>query len=121
VSQSIIDAVGTIDYVFDTTGVPAVQLDAVALLGRGGVCGFIAGASGPSVLDTRSLMGGKTVIGISGGDAVPHVHIPRLVELWKQGRFPFDRLIQTFRLEEINDAERATMSGEVIKPVLLPG
>jgi aryl-alcohol dehydrogenase len=121
VSRAIIDSVGTIDYVFDTTGIPAVQLDAVALLGRGGVCGFIAGARGPSVLDTRSLMGGKTVIGISGGDAVPHVHIPRLVELWKQGRFPFDRLTQTFRLEEINDAERATLSGDVVKPVLLPG
>jgi aryl-alcohol dehydrogenase len=34
--------------------------------------------------------------------------------------FPFDKLIKTFRLDEINEAERASADGSVIKPVLLP-
>ncbi|WP_206061195.1 hypothetical protein [Nonomuraea basaltis] len=41
--------------------------------------------------------------------------------LWKQGRFPFDKLITTFPLSEINQAEAATIAGSAIKPVLLPG
>jgi aryl-alcohol dehydrogenase len=42
------------------------------------------------------------------------------IELWEQGRFPFDRLIEDFPLTEINDAEQASLTGRVIKPVLLP-
>jgi aryl-alcohol dehydrogenase len=48
------------------------------------------------------------------------VFIPKLITLWRQGMFPFDKLIKTFRLDEINEAERASADGSVIKPVLLP-
>ena len=51
---------------------------------------------------------------------MPQVFIPQLFALWRQGRFPFDRLITTFSLAAINDAEQASLSGAVVKPVLLP-
>jgi aryl-alcohol dehydrogenase len=59
-------------------------------------------------------------MGILEGSAVPQVFIPTLIELWRQGRFPFDKLIKTFPLEQINEAEQAAIKGEVVKPVLLP-
>ena len=37
------------------------------------------------------------------------------------GRFPFDRLLETFSLADIDLAEEASLSGKVIKPVLLMG
>lgn len=46
--------------------------------------------------------------------------MPDLIGLWRQGRFPFDRLVTTFSLDRIGDAERAWLEGTVVKPVLLP-
>jgi len=54
------------------------------------------------------------------GDAVPQLFIPRPLAFWRQGRFPFDTLIETFPLEAINEAEQASLDGKVVKPVLLP-
>ena len=45
--------------------------------------------------------------------------IPQLIQLWRQGRFPFDKLITTFPLQDINEAERASIDGAVVKPVLV--
>ena len=39
-------------------------------------------------------------------------------ELCRQGRFPFDRLVKTYELSEINQAAHDSESGKVIKPVL---
>ncbi|MFC7582359.1 hypothetical protein ACFQYP_00100 [Nonomuraea antimicrobica] len=54
------------------------------------------------------------------GDAVPQQFIPRLIELWRQGRFPFERLIRTYPLDDVNAAERDSAEGVTVKPVLLP-
>ncbi|GLZ55670.1 hypothetical protein [Actinomycetospora sp. NBRC 106378] len=32
----------------------------------------------------------------------------------------FDRLVRTYPLAEIHEAERAALDGEVVKPVLVP-
>jgi aryl-alcohol dehydrogenase len=63
---------------------------------------------------------GRSITGIVEGNTVPQVFIPKLIALWRKGMFPFDKLITTFRLDEINEAERASADGSVIKPVLLP-
>lgn len=62
----------------------------------------------------------KTVVGIFEGNADPKQFIPRMIELWNQGRFPFDRLIKTYTLSQIDEAEQASLDGSVIKPLLLP-
>mgnify|MGYP001795826347 CR=1 FL=1 len=43
-----------------------------------------------------------------------------MIELWQNGQFPFDRLIEQFPLDQINEAERSSLSGGTIKPVLRP-
>jgi len=110
---------GGAHYSLDTTGVPAVIRTAVHALRPTGTCGLVGVQQGDLVLDPTALAVGRNVMGILEGDAVPQVLIPRLIELWQQGRFPFDKLIQTFPLEEINEAEQATLKGEVVKPVLV--
>lgn len=110
---------GGANYVLDTTGVPAVMLNALGALRLGGVAGFVGIQTGDLVLDGSALVG-KTVIGILEGNTDPHTFIPRMIELWQSGRFPFDRLIEEFPLSAINEAEAASLSGRVIKPVLRP-
>ena len=42
-----------------------------------------------------------------------------MIELYRDGKFPFDRLIETFPFSQINDAIAAAERGEVIKPVVI--
>jgi aryl-alcohol dehydrogenase len=85
-----------------------------------GTCGLVGVQLGDLVFDGLALLG-KTVIGILEGSADPHEFIPRMIRLWQEGRFPFDRLIETYPMSRINEAEQSSLSGGAIKPVLIPG
>ena len=61
---------------------------------------------------------GKSMIGVIEGDAVPRVFIPRLVGYYKEGRFPFDKLIQMYDFDDIEQAFADSKSGLTVKPVL---
>lgn len=60
----------------------------------------------------------KTIMGVVAGDSVPDVFVRQLIELHMQGRFPFDRLVQFYDFDQINQAAAATESGATIKPIL---
>ncbi|MGP4017542.1 NAD(P)-dependent alcohol dehydrogenase [Saccharopolyspora sp. 5N708] len=110
---------GGVDFAFDTTGVSSVVATALASLRERGVCGLV-GVGGELTLPPRALYGGRVLTYLMEGDAVPQFFIPQLIAFWQRGRFPFDRLIRTYALDAINDAERDSVSGETIKPVLVP-
>jgi len=112
---------GGAQYTLDTTGAPAAIAAAIGFLRPTGVCGLVGLSTDALVLPAGALAVGRTVTGIVEGDVVPQTFIPRLLRLWRQGRFPFDRLVTTFGLDQINEAEKAAISGDIIKPVLLPG
>jgi aryl-alcohol dehydrogenase len=105
----------------DTTGAAPVISAAVAALRTRGTLGMVSAVHGDIVLPGEALATGKTVTGILEGDAVPRVLIPELIELWRAGRLPFDRLIRTYAITDIHQAEADMASGETIKPVLIPG
>jgi len=115
---------GGVDFALECSGIPRVLRQAVDSLARGGprcgVCGLVGVAKpGTEVsLDMNTLMNGRTVRGIVAGDSVQDLFIPRLIELYLQGRFPFDRMIQFYPFDEINKAARDMENGMVLKPVL---
>jgi aryl-alcohol dehydrogenase len=111
---------GGADFAFDTTAVPAVITAALTAVRSPGTVALVGAGGPPLTLDQGLLTFGKRLVGVIEGDAVPQDFIPRLVRLHAQGRFPFDRLVRTFPLGAINEAEAASLSGEVIKPVLVP-
>lgn len=113
-------AVGQVHYCFDTTGVPAVAATAISVLRPGGTCGLV-GAGGGEITLRPEALAGRSLRYILEGDAIPQQFIPRLIQLWQRGRFPFDRLLRTYSLDEVNDAERDCADGTTIKPILLPG
>jgi aryl-alcohol dehydrogenase len=69
------------------------------------------------VLD--AIVKGPRIIGVNQGRSVPRVVIPALVDHFLSGRMPFDKLIRTYPLADINDAIHDMHSGATIKPVLL--
>jgi len=109
-------------YSIECTGVPSVLRQAVDCLRLTGVCGVVGVAPlGTEVsLDVASILFGRTVRGIIEGDSIPDIFIPQLIELWKQGRFPFDKLIKFYELAQINEAVRASEAGEVLKAIVCP-
>lgn len=56
---------------------------------------------------------------LSFGNTVPQDLYPRMLEWWRAGEFPVDRLIATFPFADINLAMERTRSGDVIKAVLM--
>jgi aryl-alcohol dehydrogenase len=110
------------DYIVDTTGIAAVANDAVkALAPRGEIAVVGAYAPGADIVadGTLILSGGRVIRGVVEGGADPQVFIPLLLEYWKQGRFPFDRLIEFFPFDNIAAAIAASEEGRVVKPVVL--
>ncbi|BBC73461.1 aryl-alcohol dehydrogenase [Altererythrobacter sp. B11] len=109
-----------VDFTLNTTVAPAVHSLALECLAMRGTAGFVAAPRGewaPAMFPM--LAGGRQLRGILGGDAAPRLFLPRLIEYWRQGRFPFDRLIRTYRFAEIARAFHDLEEGAVIKPVLV--
>ena len=71
-------------------------------------------------MDLNQILFGRTVRGILAGDSIPDLFIPRLIDLYLAGRFPFDRLITFYPLREINQAADDSLRGRVVKLVLRP-
>lgn len=112
---------GGADYSLEVTASPRVLRQAVECLAPTGQCGLIgAAAFGTEVsLDMNSiLIPGRTVRGLVEGDSIPQLFIPHLVELWKQGKFPVERIVTTYDFDAIDQAVHDAESGVVIKPVL---
>ena len=108
------------EFTLECVGSPKVLRQAVDVLPRLGVCG-LAGVVPPGTevsLNMDLIMNGRSVKGILGGDAIPDLFIPQLVELYHQGRFPYDKMITYYPFEEINRAVEDMEKGGVIKPVL---
>ncbi len=123
--EEILDAVrdlsgGGTDYSFDSTGVAAITRVAFEALNNTGTMSMAGvGSDTDLVFDYRSLISPRTIKGVVEGSSNTTEFIPRLAQLNADGTFPFDELITNYRLEEINEAERASHDGEVIKPVFL--
>jgi aryl-alcohol dehydrogenase len=109
-----------VDFTVDCIGFGAVVRAALESLQTPGVCATVGyqGVPNEITIDQGHLLFGKSLIGVIEGDAIPQQFIPRLLELFRAGQFPFDQLIETFPFESINDAIEAIHAGKAIKAVL---
>ncbi len=103
-----------VDYVLEITGDPAMYRAGAEALKPKGTMALIAspGRGG-------SLPEGRKIIGSIQGDAVPQKFIPKLIALYREGKFPFDRLLKFYEFREINQAIADALQGDTIKPVLV--
>jgi aryl-alcohol dehydrogenase len=108
-------------HVFDTTGVPAVARSGIDALGaRGHVVTCGAPPPGTEIpVDFQGILPGKSVSGVTMGDADPKVLIPQLVELVISGRFPLGRLTREYKLDQLDEAFADMHQGATVKPIIV--
>lgn len=111
---------GGVDYAVEAVGTEAVIRQALSSLTSPGICATLGLRAGrnPIVVDQTHLLSGRTLTGVIEGDADPHLFLPELAGLWREGRFPVEALVRTFDFSKFDDALAAVTSGEVVKAVL---
>ena len=110
---------GGVLYAIETTGASPVILQSIHALRVGGKVAIV-GMGGDVTINMNNdiLNEGKTVIGAVEGDSTPQLFIPKLIQFYREGKFPFDKLVKFYDFEDINTAFEESRSGETLKPVL---
>jgi aryl-alcohol dehydrogenase len=110
------------DRTIEATGNTAVLKQALSAMAIDAVVAIVGAPPFGSevavdVLD--AITKGPRIVGVNQGRSVPRVVIPALIDHFLAGRMPFDKLIRTYPLADINDAIHDMHTGATIKPVLL--
>jgi aryl-alcohol dehydrogenase len=105
-----------VQYALEATGHSSVADQAVRTLDRNGRLAYVAGA--PNLSEDAVKKRKLTIMAVVAGNSVPQVFIPRLIEFYKLGKFPFDKLVKYYPFDEINRAVADARSGSTIKPVI---
>jgi aryl-alcohol dehydrogenase len=110
-----------VDYAVEASGLKKVAEQAFSTLANRGTLAIV----GAPPMETSyafdandMILSGRKVIGVVEGDSVVKVYIPRLIELYEQGRFPFDKLVKFYKFKDINKAVKDMHDGKVIKAIL---
>jgi aryl-alcohol dehydrogenase len=114
---------GGVAHVVESSGVPAVLVQAISSLGIGGAAAVVGvppfGTTAP--IDVADVVNNsKRVYGVVEGRSNPPTFLPDLAALVAAGRLPVGKLVTTFGLDEVEQAAEAMAAGTATKPVLLP-
>ena len=100
------------DKVIETTGVKSVIEHAYELTHPDGTCVLVGVPAEKVSISTLPIHFNKVLTGSHGGDAAPHLDIPRIIRLQRAGRVSFDGIVtHTYPLEHINAALDQVRSG----------
>lgn len=110
-----------VTYIVETTGVPALlelAVTAIAAFGTVAVIGAPAAGSRAS-FDVNTLIDGRTIRGVTEGGSDRITFIPALIDLFRQGRLPYDRFVEFYPAENLAEATQDARRGRTIKPVIV--
>lgn len=111
---------GGVNYSLDTSGNGNMILNAIRSTCAHGTIVVVGPTGTIEHFDVGSdvLMQYRTIIGCCEGDSIPQIFIPRLVQLYKEGKFPIDRIITKYPFSRLEKAREDSNSGRVIKAVV---
>lgn len=111
---------GGAHYAIESSGVAPVVLQAIRSVRALGTIAVV-GASGNLEFHIHDelIPMNKTLVGVVEGQSIPKLFIPELISYYKEGKFPFDKLVQKYEMTELDQAIHDMESGKTIKPVIL--
>lgn len=96
--------------------------DATKFIGKRGKL-ILVGITPPGlkldIVASDWMNNGKQLIGSIEGDCVPSEWIPQMIQWYREGKFPIDKIVKTFPANEFGQALHEMHTGSTIKPVLL--
>ena len=108
------------DGLVETTGVQMVIKATMKALKHGCTCAQVSAA--PNVFFSNYINecnDGRKVHFIRYGNQNTDDFVPLMIDMWKNGQFPFDKLITFYTLDEAQKAIDDSMEGTATKPVVL--
>nr|POE62401.1 aryl-alcohol dehydrogenase [Quercus suber] len=124
--KTLIDAVREITpsgstITIDTTGAPALIEAGLEFTRNRGK--YVQVGSAPMDYDLkinlfRFMTTGKQFIGAVEGQAYPPEFVPKMIQWYREGRFPIDKLVKFFAAEDFDVGLKEMHEGTTIKPIL---
>ncbi|KAH3981109.1 hypothetical protein HBI56_053370 [Parastagonospora nodorum] len=105
---------------FDMTGViPIIDAGLQSLHPKGEMV-LIGIVDGKMSVDMGAMLAnGIAIRGCVEGNALPSKFVPQMIEWYRQGKFPIDKLIKTYTSDDFEKALSDMHSGATVKPILL--
>ena len=105
----------------ESSGIANVTLSALKCLQREGMATLLS-VTGPEEvsipLEALIMNPSVTLTGVVEGAANPQTFIPELVQYYKEGRLPVDKLVKFYDFKDIEKAFDDSHTGAAIKPIL---
>ena len=120
ISPRLRELVGPVDHAVETTGVSRVIDQAIKSLcpfGKMSTLGVSHEESHQRVTPQRPGPNQRVFYSIAG-DSNPQEFIPYMIRCYREGKFPFDKLIRQYSAPEINRAVKDSQEGHTVKAVL---
>jgi S-(hydroxymethyl)glutathione dehydrogenase/alcohol dehydrogenase len=112
-----------VDVAFEAVGRSAVIKQAHKATRKGGTTCIVGAARPDDRLDLSAfefMLGARSLVGCQYGSTVPSRDFPLLLDLWRQGRMPLDRLVtKRIGLADVNQAFEEMKAGEGIRSVII--
>jgi len=110
------------DYALECIGHPTTIRATYDAARRGGVAVIVGAGRSDHKIEFNAFelfFGDKTLRGSMYGSANVRTFMPKLCRLWKAGKLDLEGMVsRRIALEDVNDAFRAMMEGEVIRSVI---
>jgi Zn-dependent alcohol dehydrogenase len=111
------------DYVFVTVGSIKAMEQGLTLVRKAGTLVIVGMPASGAKLQIEAVDladNSQHILGSKMGSTRLHLDVPKLVELYRQGRLKLDELITArYPLEEINEAIAAVKRGEALRNVIV--
>ncbi|MEX0942048.1 MAG: Zn-dependent alcohol dehydrogenase [Pseudomonadales bacterium] len=110
---------GRLDYAFEAIGLGKTVEQAFGMIRPGGTAVVVGVTADNVTVPGRAFLAEKKLIGSLYGSASIHYMIPRLVDLYMEGKVQLDELVSKRRpLAEINEAFADLAAGHVARSVM---
>jgi aryl-alcohol dehydrogenase len=120
IASALKELAGTADHAVETTGVARIIDMAMKSLRPNGKMSMlgVAHEDHGEPVTPQSPGPGQSVFYSIAGDSDPQRFIPYMISCYREGRFPFHKLIRSYPALEINQAVKDAVGGSTVKPVL---
>jgi aryl-alcohol dehydrogenase len=111
---------GGVDVAVDTSGNQYMMVNALRSCCYHGMFLPVAAAGMIDHFDVGNdvMMPMRTMKGTCEGESIPKTFIPQMVQWYKEGRFPVDRILSFYDFKDIDQALADSSCGKIIKAVL---